>query len=288
MSCQDFFLQSIESLSPENLLDRALVFDEIHQTLQIDDCCLEIKNGLYVVGFGKAVLGLGAFISKKFPEFIKKGILSIPMGTSEIEEYKIQIDICKNANIKILEGAKDNLPDNESHKAAMEIVDMVSNLSKDDVVLVLISGGGSALLPFPVKGVSLEEKLSVVRALSRAGASITELNTVRKALSGVKGGKLAELIQPAKVFSLVLSDIIGDPLDFIASGPTVSNNDEPHAAINIIEKYKLLADISNNVVEVLKHNTNKLDISDYSKLCVVGNNEKALQHIHTHALQVYT
>ena len=287
-SCTGFFLKSLESLTPESLLDGRLHLEKNDQSINIrmDGSTFNMTNGCYVVGFGKAVLGLGAFIANKLGTSIDSGVLSIPWGTSENEEYRNLIDICQAVEIRIIEGAKDNLPDEHSYNAANAIVNMVSNLSETDVVIVLISGGGSALLPFPVEGVSLEEKLKVVRLLSRAGASITELNTVRKALSGVKGGKLANMIHPAKVISLVLSDIIGDPLDFIASGPTVFNSDEPQAAFNIIKKYSLLQDIPENIVEVLSRNKSNAKQLHSSEIYVVGNNEKALQHIHTSALEV--
>eukprot|EP00092_Neocalanus_flemingeri_P003135 GFUD01003352.1.p1 GENE.GFUD01003352.1~~GFUD01003352.1.p1 ORF type:complete len:482 (+),score=134.38 GFUD01003352.1:159-1604(+) len=284
-SCTDFFLKSLESLKPESLLDGKLVLDEENQILQIgkDKKNVDIKNGCYVVGFGKAVLGLGAFVAKKLGKHINCGVLSIPWGTSEIGDYQSLIDVCEAANVKIIEGAKDNLPDENSQKAAMAVVDLVSNLSKEDVVIVLISGGGSALLSLPVEGVSLGEKLQVVRVLSHTGASITELNTVRKALSGIKGGKLAEMIHPAKVISLVLSDIIGDPLDFIASGPTVANSDDPKAAFNIIKKYGVFREISENVIEVLSENTRTDKDQASVENLVIGNNDKPLQHIHTFA-----
>ena len=103
----------------------------------------------------------------------------------------------------MIEGAKNNLPDEQAHYAAREIKGIADEVSEGDILLVLISGGGSALLPYPVHGITLQEKLAAVKALSSAGATINELNTVRKNLSGLKGGKLAQAAYPASVLILL-------------------------------------------------------------------------------------
>ncbi len=113
------------------------------------------------------------------------------------------------------------LPDARGVEAAQAAEAMVRGLTADDIVLVLLSGGASALLPAPVPGLSLEDKAAVTARLMRAGAGITELNTVRKHLSRLKGGGLARAAAPARVVTLVLSDVVGDDLSTIASGPTV-------------------------------------------------------------------
>jgi len=113
------------------------------------------------------------------------------------------------------------LPDARGVEAAHAVEAMVRGLTVEDVLVVLLSGGASALLPAPVPGVSLEDKAAVTALLMRAGAGITELNTVRKHLSRLKGGGLARAAAPARVVTLVLSDVVGDDLSTIASGPTV-------------------------------------------------------------------
>src|SRR5690606_30624143 len=104
---------------------------------------------------------------------------------------------------------------------ADRILEIVGSLTEIDVCLVLLSGGGSALLPAPVSGISLEDKQAVTRKLSHAGATIQELNCVRKHLSRIKGGRLAAATRAGTVITLIISDVIGDPLEIIASGPTV-------------------------------------------------------------------
>src|SRR6185436_11758262 len=110
-------------------------------------------------------------------------------------------------------------------------------LKPQDIVLCLISGGGSALWPAPAHGITLEQKQEVTSLLLRAGATIRELNAVRKHLSDVKGGQLARWAAPARVVSLIMSDVIGDPLDFIASGPTAPDTTSFADALGIVQKY---------------------------------------------------
>ena len=288
VTCKDLFIESLKALTPGTLLANQFHVDHANKMLYVgpEKNTFDLQNGCYLVGFGKAVLGLGAYVSGQLGSLLNSGILSVPWGTLSIENHKTMIDACQNAGVKLIEGARDNLPDKQSFDAANEIVEMVSNLSATDVVIVLISGGGSALLPLPMEGITLEEKLTVVKLLSRGGASITELNTVRKALSAVKGGKLAQIISPAKTVSLVLSDIIGDPVDFIASGPTVPNTDDPDTALKIILKYDISAHISDNVKEVLKNKVRITEGLPTSQLYIVGNNEKVLNYIHAKTTEV--
>jgi glycerate-2-kinase len=128
--------------------------------------------------------------------------------------------------------------------------ELLQGLSEDDVVLCLISGGGSALWPAPAEGITLEQKQEVTQVLLKAGATIRELNAVRKHLSALKGGQLARWASPARVISLIMSDVIGDPLDFIASGPTAPDTTSFADALAIVRKYG--ASVPNTVLERLE------------------------------------
>lgn len=129
------------------------------------------------------------------------------------------------------------VPDENSFSATQKALDLVSGLTADDTVLFLLSGGGSALFERPL--VSGEELQDITKQLLACGADIVEMNTLRKRLSGVKGGKFAQACAPAKVFSIVLSDILGDPLDMIASGPAYPDSSTCEQAKAIVEKYSL-------------------------------------------------
>jgi glycerate 2-kinase len=129
------------------------------------------------------------------------------------------------------------VPDAAGRKAAERILQLVQGLTEDDLVLCLISGGGSALLALPPEGLSLEDKQAVNKALLKSGATISEMNTVRKHLSAIKGGRLAAAAAPAKVVALMISDVPGDDPSIIASGPTVADPSTNEDALAIIEKY---------------------------------------------------
>jgi glycerate 2-kinase len=131
------------------------------------------------------------------------------------------------------------IPDERGRAAAEEILRLVESAGVDDLVICVISGGGSALLPLPVPGVSLAEKQAVTRLLLEAGATINELNAVRKHLSALKGGQLARAAAPAPVVALLLSDVIGDPLDVIASGPTAPDPTTFADALAVLDRFRL-------------------------------------------------
>jgi glycerate 2-kinase len=125
-------------------------------------------------------------------------------------------------------------------------------LSENDLVICLISGGGSSLLELPVEGMTLDELRTMTDALLRCGATINEMNAVRKHLSQVKGGRLARLAQPAQVLSLILSDVLGSPLDVIASGPTAPDSSTFAGALGVLERFKLREQVSPRILTHLE------------------------------------
>lgn len=181
---------------------------------------------LIVVAAGKAAWQMAKAAYDTLDRPIDKGIV--------ITKYRhSKGDI---GSLKIWE-AGHPVPDGNSYAATKEAIDLVSNLQTEDLVLFLLSGGGSALFEKPlIPAIELE---TVTRQLLACGADITEINTVRKRLSAVKGGKFGMLCKPARVFSVVLSDIIGDPLDMIASGPAYPDSSTAADALAIADKYRL-------------------------------------------------
>ena len=151
-------------------------------------------------------------------------------------------------NIKIVE-ASHPIPDQTGIKATKEIIKLIKSLNKEDLLIVLISGGGSSLLVSPIESVSLEEKQELTNALLKCGASISEINSVRKHLSKVKGGNLASYAFPAKIITLAISDVPGDDFGVIASGPTYPDNTSCKNAIAVLDKYKISC--SKNIYESL-------------------------------------
>ncbi|XP_048462574.1 glycerate kinase isoform X2 [Rhincodon typus] len=185
-----------------------------------------------------------------------------------------------NTKIQAMEGARHNLPDENALKAANTIRHLVEGLAADDLLFVLISGGGSALLPAPIPPITLEEKQYLTKQLAAKGATIQELNTVRKMLSVLKGGGLARAAYPAQVVSLIMSDVIGDNLEFVASGPTVLNLQSKDDCHKILSKYNL--SMPESVKEVLSQSSMKMDkeeIQTFDHVCnfIVGSNAIALE-----------
>ncbi len=138
--------------------------------------------------------------------------------------------------IEVVEAAHP-VPDAAGRDAAARIVELAKGLTADDLVLCLISGGGSALLPLPADGVTLEDKQAINKALLKSGAAIDEMNCVRKHLSAIKGGRLAAMCQPARVVTLLISDVPGDAPEVIASGPTVPDSTTCADALAILDRY---------------------------------------------------
>lgn len=169
-------------------------------------------------------------------------------------------------NIKIFEAGHPIL-DANTIKATKEAISMCENLTKDDLIIFLISGGGSSLFEDPL--INLDKMKKINDELLKRSASIEEINTIRKRLSNVKGGKFAQLCKPAKILNIILSDIIGDPLDMIASGPSYPDKSTSIDALNIVKKYNL--EFDEEILGLLKKETIKqLDNIDSF---VIGNNE---------------
>ncbi|XP_047202986.1 glycerate kinase [Girardinichthys multiradiatus] len=248
---REIFRAAVEAVQPDRVVRQSL--ERKNDSVIIDGCTFTLRHNLHLVGFGKAVLGMAAEVERILGDHLINGVISVPHGIQQTlqQHGKSHLLLKKDSRIKVMEGAKHNLPDEDSQKAAEEIKLLTSELSEKDLLLVLISGGGSALLPAPIPPISLHEKLNVTRRFAAAGATIQELNKVRRTLSLLKGGGLAHHAHPAQVVSLILSDVIGDPLDLIASGPTVTCEVWPEEVLSILDRYKLLNSMPASVRKVL-------------------------------------
>ena len=184
------------------------------------------KGRTVVVGAGKASAAMAKAVEDLWPG---------PLTGLVVTRYGHAVP-CKR--IEIVE-ARHPVPDESGHRAAKRILEMVQGLGPDDLVLALISGGGSSLLSLPATGLTLEDKQAVNAALLRSGASISEMNVVRKHLSAIKGGRLAAAAYPARLVTLVISDVPGDDPAVIASGPTVPDSSTFAEARAVLEKYRI-------------------------------------------------
>ncbi len=198
-----------------------------------------IKN-IFVTGAGKATAPMAAAIEDILGENITGGIINVKYGHTA------------NLNFIRLIEAGHPVPDENGMHGAAEILNLVEKAKKDDLVLCLISGGGSALLALPAEGITLKNKQDTIKILLSCGATIHEINTIRKHISKIKGGRLARATYPADMISLILSDVVGDDLDVIASGPSVPDPSTFEESMKIFKKYKITKNIPKAVVSHIR------------------------------------
>ena len=230
-------------------------------------------SNLYVVGAGKASARMVSAVEETAGESLRAGIVIVKHGHA--------VPLSK---IKVVE-AGHPVPDEAGTSATKEIVAMLSQAGQDDLILCLLSGGGSALLSCAAENLGLQDKQVTTRFLLECGAKIQEINAIRKHISKVKGGRLAQLAYPATIVSLILSDVVGDPLDSIASGPTAPDETSFSDCLRIIECYGLTARIPLAVRDLLERGmkgnvaeTPKPGDRIFEKVqnVIVGNNGTAL------------
>ena len=186
---------------------------------------------IVVVGAGKAGAGMAAGVEAALGSSLADkvvGWINVPADCVR-PLRKIHLHAARPAGV--------NEPTAEGVHGCERILELVASLTDEDLCLVLVSGGGSALLPAPIAGITLEDKLAVTRLLMRSGATIQELNTVRKRLSRVKGGGLLRTAPAGRMIALIISDVPGDPLNIIASGPTVPDQASAQDALTVLERY---------------------------------------------------
>jgi glycerate 2-kinase len=184
-------------------------------------------------------------------EVIKSGYIITKDG------YSPQLQSIESSRIKIIEGGHP-IPDVRGASATSELIQILNNLTQDDLVICLLSGGGSALLTQPAPKITLDDVCNVTQLLLKSGANIQEINTIRKHIDLIKGGGLARYVYPARMVTLIISDVIGDPLDVIASGPCHPDPTTFQDALEIVERYKLSNSFPFAVMEHLQKGINGL------------------------------
>jgi glycerate 2-kinase len=232
---------------------------------------------LYIVSFGKAAFPMSRALTDVVDGMLNQGILITKDG--HVPENGL-------LGKMVIYEADHPVPDIRGVRATEKIIALLKEADRETLVVCLISGGGSALLVAPFEGINLPEKQEVTQLLLKAGAGIGELNTVRKHLSRIKGGRLAGLAYPAKVASLILSDVIGDPLEVIASGPTAPDETTFQDALAVLDRYHLKDRIPENALDILFRGaqgeipeTPKTGNAIFDKVenIIIGSNKEALQ-----------
>lgn len=261
---------AVDAVDSKRLVREAISVDGDFLTVCGERFELSTVGRIAVVGAGKAGAGMAAGVEDALGPALHDrltGWVNVPA------------DCVRRLRRITLHGARPagmNEPTDEGVHGTEAILELVSGLGEKDLCLVLLSGGGSALLPGPASPVTLEEKRQLTRKLVAAGAAIDELNTVRKQISTVKGGRLASRIGAGRTIVLIISDVIGDPLDVIASGPTVADTSTPADAETILRRRLAEHDVPASVWERLRTAGSAPAVPDTVRNVVIGSNRVAV------------
>ena len=265
--CLEILESGLQAANPENIIKKFVTPNEIK--INGKSFNLEKYSSIYSVAFGKAGDTMTRALNAVIP--IKSGIIVIPKGSkSVIKGKKFQIFNSRHPK-----------PDTTSVKAAKEVMKFVQNKRSDELIIFLVSGGGSSLLAMP-DDITLDDKVHVTNTLLKSGATIQEFNCIRKHLSKIKGGKLVENMKCQGV-GLVMSDVEGDDLSSIASGTTYMDDTTYADVLEIIKKYKIGWKIPNEVFTLLKNRMNKKELETPKKTkienYVIANNDDCLNEM---------
>lgn len=260
----ELFRAAVGAVRPEPLVRAALEGEALDRAPRV-----------LVVGAGKAGAGMGAGLEAALAHRLDSvsGVVNVPEGVSA-ELKRVRLHAARPAGV--------NEPTATGVAGAEEMLALLASAGPNDVAVCLLSGGGSALLPAPAAGVSLEDKLAITKLLHKSGATIDEMNCVRKHLSRVKGGRMAEAFRGARLVSLIISDVVGDPLDVIASGPTAPDPTTFADALAVFDKFGLRATAPPSVLRHLERGARD-EVPDTPKALpanvenrVIGSNRVAL------------
>ncbi len=246
LSSQEYMLKLVEyaisMADPKNIVPKHVELRNKCIVVGNKKYCLGSNSRLYVVGAGKATGRMAKAVEELFGELIVDGVISVP---------KYMVKDVSLKRIRVI-GAGHPVPDDNSIRAAEEITGLLRSIRPGDVVLALISGGGSALMEKPYPPITLEDLRTTTKLLLNSGASIEEVNTVRKHLSTVKGGRLLVESGTKKFITLLISDVPGDKPELIASGPTLPDPTTYQDAVEILKRYRLWLEIPSSVRHVLE------------------------------------
>lgn len=210
-------------------------------TLRVNGLSFDLDKfrNVYVVGGGKASGEMASALEQLLGKWITKGIVNVPKGNKP------------KTKCIVLHEASHPIPDQAGVEGATQMLKIAELAGEGDLLICLLSGGGSSLMPLPREGLTLKDKQELTQKLLKSGANINEINTVRKHLSAFKGGNLAKKAYPATVLSLIISDVVGDGLGDIASGPTAPDKSTFQEAVNVLKKYSIWENAPMSVRDIL-------------------------------------
>lgn len=224
---ETIFHASLQAVDSHKSVKKHLL--RFNDRLEVGDRSYDLSafNTISVIGAGKASAAMAQAVEQVLGDRLTDGMVTVKYGHTQ----PLGIVQCREAGHPV--------PDEEGLQGSRNIVRLLKTKGEEDLIICLISGGGSALMPLPVDGVSLNDKKELTRVLLESGAAIQEMNALRKHVSRVKGGRLACLAYPSTLITLILSDVIGDDLESIASGPTVPDRSTFCDCLGVLDKYEL-------------------------------------------------
>lgn len=228
-TCLQLLDKALEAVDPRKIVKNAVKVVDNAIQIQGQTFKLTPTGRILVVGAGKASGAMAEALEKILGDKIDRGVVNVPRNTKSLYDTE---------RIELNEAGHPT-PDHAGELGTQRMLATLSDLRSDDAVISLISGGGSALMPLPAEGIRLHDKVELTHMLLLSGATIDEINIVRKHISAIKGGRLAAKASPAKVISLIVSDVVGDPIDAIASGPTAPDRSTYRNAKRVLETYNL-------------------------------------------------
>jgi glycerate 2-kinase len=241
----EIFLRAVSAVDPSKRLREMITVEQDTLRVKIDEHSedlfhLKAFKNIFLIGTGKASASMARTMEDLLTDRISSGVITTKLG------HRLPLK-----RTELIE-AGHPIPDRNGLEGAHRIRSLLKNSGPEDLVLIVLSGGGSALLPLPVEGITLEEKQEVTQLLLDCGADIKEINTVRKHISQIKGGWLARWAYPSTVLAFILSDVVGDPLDVIGSGPTVPDPSTFEDAWEILRKYNLIREVAPSIQKYLQ------------------------------------
>lgn len=239
----EIFQVGLNAVDPKAAVRRFLRLDGDVLAIGEESYDLSSFENIYAVGAGKASAAMAQALETILGDRLKAGVINVKDG------HAVQLQ-----TVRVNEAAHP-VPDESGIQGTKEIIQLLQRSTEKDLIICLLSGGGSALLPCPAPGLSLNDKQQTTQLLLDCGATIHEINAVRKHISAIKGGRLARFAYPSRLVSLILSDVIGDDLDIIASGPTVPDRNTFSDCIRCLKKYDLLDKVSTTVKQFLLEGT---------------------------------
>ena len=257
--------QALEFVQPENLIKQQVKLKGNKLYIQNKIFNLDKFENIYVIGAGKASYQMAVSINKLLKKRITGGYINVPQAITK-----------KIGNIKINK-ASHPYPNQAGVNGAKQILKIAEKADKNDLVICLMSGGGSALMPLPLSPLILKEKIKITDKLLKCSADIKEINCIRKHVSQIKGGRLAQAAMPAAIVSLYISDVVGDDLNCIASGPTVSDPTTISQALEILKKYNIN---NKKIINIIKNNESPKKLNNKKVFnYIIGSNKQVVKYL---------